>query len=98
MYTELEAQLAALPGNEPDGEITEGRIVNNAVFLALWRYRKQAGVIREYLDGFTHMRAEVEDLKARAENIGDPYDSLRALPGRTAALDMTPMVSNRASR
>jgi len=84
IYAELGAELAGLSEPGAKSEMGEGVAVNNAVFLALWRYRKQADVIGAYLDGFSSMRDAVEDLKRRTENAEDPYDSLKSLPGQAA--------------
>src|SRR6185436_15501135 len=51
IYKDLERRLRALqPADSPDLET--GPIVNNAVFLALWRYRKQASLVERYLASF----------------------------------------------
>ena len=51
--------------------------LNNAVFLALYRYRKRAGVIDDYLETFDSMSVAMADLRERSEAAdGDPYAAL----------------------
>jgi predicted aminopeptidase len=83
IYRELEERLRALqPPGSPDVET--GPISNNAVFLALWRYRKQASLVDRYLASFPDVRAAVADLRERAEQEGDPYALLAARLDATA--------------
>jgi len=47
------------------------------VFLALYRYRKRAGVIDDYLETFDSMSVAMADLRERSEAAdGDPYAAL----------------------
>jgi predicted aminopeptidase len=75
IYGELDSRLRALEAHQAPELETEA-VTNNAVFLALWRYRKQASLIQGYLATFADMPAAVTDLRARAETDGDPYASL----------------------
>jgi predicted aminopeptidase len=79
IYDDLMGRLRSLePGNEaPDVGVT--RVMNNAVFLALWRYRKEADLLQSYLDTFDAMGEAVADLRERTESASfDPYASIAA--------------------
>ena len=78
IYKELEAALAPLE-SDTARDIRPGTITNNAVFLSLWGYRKQAGLIKRYLDSFDSMPEALVDLREWAKSTSsDPYASLQA--------------------
>jgi predicted aminopeptidase len=83
IYKELESRLIGLqPSDAPDLET--GPILNNAVFLALWRYRKSASLIERYLATFPDVPSAIADLREHAKEDGDPY-ALIAVRLRSAA-------------
>lgn len=57
---------------EPDPEL------NNAWFLAVWRYRRGARELVDYLAGFESVGLAIADVRVRVEGADDPY---AALPG-----------------
>jgi hypothetical protein len=51
--------------------------LNNAWFLAVWRYRQQARLLSEYVNAFDTMAEALADLEKRLERKGGdarPYD------------------------
>ncbi len=50
---------------------------NNAVFLALYRYRKHADAFERFLDGYPTLRAALEAIGAREDTGEDPFDWLQ---------------------
>ena len=50
--------------------------LNNAWFLAVWRYRKSAARFVAYLHGFDSISAALADLESRLEGVDDPYEVL----------------------
>ena len=79
IYRELEETLAPLEKDPTKPDIRAGTVMNNAVFLSLWGYRKQAVLIRRYLDSFDSMPEALDDLREWAKSTeADPYASLQA--------------------
>ncbi len=58
---------------------TEERLdrLNNAIFLALWRYRKDSQMIEAYLDRWPDVDVALRSLPSAVEGEGSPYDALR---------------------
>ncbi len=58
---------------------TEERLnrLNNAIFLALWRYRKHSQVIEDYLDRWPDVDVALRSLPSAVDGEGSPYDALR---------------------
>jgi predicted aminopeptidase len=54
--------------------------LNNAWFLAVWRYRKGAARFVSYLHGFDSIGAALADLESRLEGTEDPYEVLPPAP------------------
>ncbi len=62
-----------------DGD-SPGAELNNAWFLAVWRYRRGARGLVDYLASFDSVAAALEDLKVRVEGTEDPYAALADRP------------------
>jgi predicted aminopeptidase len=52
------------------------RRLNNALFLALYRYRKKCQAIDDFFDTFDSVRAGLTELEARLGEADDPYAAL----------------------
>lgn len=79
IYKELDEALAVLEKDKAKPDIRPGMVTNNAVFLSLWAYRKQAALIRNYLDSFALVPEALDDLREWAKSTeADPYASLQA--------------------
>lgn len=52
------------------------RTLNNALFLAMYRYRKNCGAIDDFFDSFDSVRAGLDALAARLAETGDPYSAV----------------------
>ena len=61
----------------PDGE---RRDLNNAMFLALYRYRKHCEAIDDYLGSYRTVREALTALEARLADIEDPYEAVSDPP------------------
>ncbi len=64
--------IAVKPGAEQQSQL------NNAWFLAVWRYRRGAQRLVDWLAGFETLAAALQELEARLEFADDPYDVLSA--------------------
>jgi predicted aminopeptidase len=82
IYRDAIPELRRLKLVAPAGEDTVQPTLNNAWFLAIWRYRKGAHQMVDYLEGFDTVAAALADLKTRieeAEDGTDPYEALGAV-------------------
>jgi predicted aminopeptidase len=84
------AELGLVPA-EPDARLIDR--LNNAVFLALWRYRKQAHVIDAYVGSCADAGSALSSLPAVVGEADDPYAALLATQRAQVCCSETPAVS-----
>jgi predicted aminopeptidase len=75
--------LGLVGGKDPASAIDR---INNAVFLALYRYRERAGDFERYLAFFPDTAEALRKLAERVKETEDPYTALEALPLQTTTL------------
>jgi len=84
------AELGLVPA-EPDAGLIDR--LNNAVFLALWRYRKQAHAIDAYIGSHADPGAALSSLPSVVGEADDPYAALLAAQGAHVCCSESPAVS-----
>jgi predicted aminopeptidase len=63
-----------------DGERRELSELNNAMFLALYRYRKHCKAIDDFIGSYPTVHAALTALEARLTEMNDPYEAVSNLP------------------